>query len=103
MERQIQQHEDDEDDERHQNRQPLPRPCLKFVLSGPLKRISGRQRHLVGDRAFGGIDVAAEKVTLPAGYTLQWTGQYEFQARARQRLTVLVPLVVFIIFVLLYL
>jgi Cu(I)/Ag(I) efflux system membrane protein CusA/SilA len=43
------------------------------------------------------------KVTLPAGYTLQWTGQYEFQVRARERLKILVPLVIFIIFILLYL
>ena len=40
---------------------------------------------------------------LPAGYTLLWTGQYEFQVRARDRFKVLIPLVVFIIFMLLYL
>ena len=45
----------------------------------------------------------ARGVALPAGYTLQWTGQYEFQLRARERLTVLIPLVFFIIFILLYL
>jgi len=45
----------------------------------------------------------AEKVTLLPGYTLQWTGQYEFQVRARERLRILVPLVFFIIFMLLYL
>jgi Cu(I)/Ag(I) efflux system membrane protein CusA/SilA len=45
----------------------------------------------------------AQHVTLPAGYTLQWTGQYEFQMRARERLKVLVPIVFFIIFTLLYL
>jgi Cu(I)/Ag(I) efflux system membrane protein CusA/SilA len=39
---------------------------------------------------------------LPAGYTLQWTGQYEFQVRARERLRILIPLVFFIIFMLLY-
>jgi Cu(I)/Ag(I) efflux system membrane protein CusA/SilA len=39
---------------------------------------------------------------LPAGYTLPWTGQYEFQVRARERLKVLIPLVFFIIFMLLY-
>ena len=44
----------------------------------------------------------AEHVTLPAGYTLQWTGQYEFQVRARERLKILLPLVFFIIFMLLY-
>jgi Cu(I)/Ag(I) efflux system membrane protein CusA/SilA len=39
---------------------------------------------------------------LPTSYTLQWTGQYEFQVRARERLKLLIPLVFFIIFMLLY-
>jgi Cu(I)/Ag(I) efflux system membrane protein CusA/SilA len=44
-----------------------------------------------------------EHITLPAGYTLLWTGQYEFQVRARERFKLLIPLVFFIIFMLLYL
>jgi Cu(I)/Ag(I) efflux system membrane protein CusA/SilA len=44
----------------------------------------------------------AQNVQLPAGYTLQWTGQYEFQVRARERLRILIPIVLFIIFLLLY-
>ena len=44
----------------------------------------------------------AQRLQLPAGYTLQWTGQYEFQVRARERLKVLIPIVFFIIFMLLY-
>ncbi len=44
----------------------------------------------------------ARDLKLPAGYTLQWTGQYEFQVRARERLKILIPLVFFIIFMLLY-
>jgi Cu(I)/Ag(I) efflux system membrane protein CusA/SilA len=47
-------------------------------------------------------EVVAQQLQLPAGYTLQWTGQYEFQVRARERLKILVPLVFFIIFILLY-
>ena len=43
-----------------------------------------------------------QHVTLPSGYTLLWTGQYEFQVRARERFKVLIPLVFFIIFILLY-
>jgi Cu(I)/Ag(I) efflux system membrane protein CusA/SilA len=39
---------------------------------------------------------------LPAGYTLQWSGQWENQIRARERLTMLMPIVLFIIFVMLY-
>ena len=44
----------------------------------------------------------ASGVRLPPGYTLQWTGQYEFQVRARERLQILIPIVMFIIFMLLY-
>ena len=54
----------------------------------------------------GYVDAAkaaiASGLQLPTGYTLQWTGQYEFQVRARERLKILVPLVFFIIFMLLY-
>jgi copper/silver efflux system protein len=51
------------------------------------------------DRARAAI---AQRLQLPAGYTLQWTGQYEFQVRARERLQILIPIVFFIIFMLLY-
>jgi Cu(I)/Ag(I) efflux system membrane protein CusA/SilA len=45
----------------------------------------------------------AANVRLPAGYTLQWTGQYEFQVRAKERLKLLLPIVFVAIFMLLYL
>ena len=51
------------------------------------------------DQAKRAID---EHLKLPAGYTLLWTGQYEFQVRARERFKILIPLVFFIIFMLLY-
>jgi copper/silver efflux system protein len=54
----------------------------------------------------GYVDAAkaaiSRELTLPTGYTLQWTGQYEFQVRARERLKLLIPLVFFLIFILLY-
>ena len=58
-------------------------------------------------RDIGGYVEAAkqavtEHVQLPPGYALQWTGQYEFQVRARERLKMLVPVVLFSIFMLLY-
>jgi Cu(I)/Ag(I) efflux system membrane protein CusA/SilA len=43
-----------------------------------------------------------QKLTLPAGYTYQWSGEYEFELRARQRLKLILPIVFFVIFVLLY-
>jgi Cu(I)/Ag(I) efflux system membrane protein CusA/SilA len=43
-----------------------------------------------------------EKLQLPAGYTYQWSGEYEFQLRAKQRLKIILPVVFFVIFLLLY-
>ncbi|MGH9554581.1 MAG: efflux RND transporter permease subunit [Terriglobales bacterium] len=47
--------------------------------------------------------VIAEKVQLPAGYRLVWSGQYEFLQRVTQRLWILVPITLFVVFMLLYL
>jgi copper/silver efflux system protein len=44
-----------------------------------------------------------DKVKLPAGYTVSWSGQYEAMQRVKQRLGVVLPLTLFLIFVLLYL
>ncbi len=44
----------------------------------------------------------ARQVQLPAGYYITWSGQYENQQRARQRLMVVIPIVLIIIFGLLY-
>ena len=44
----------------------------------------------------------AEQVQLPTGYTLSWSGQYEYIQRAKERLMYVVPLTLLIIFVLLY-
>ncbi len=41
-------------------------------------------------------------VTLPPGYTLQWSGQYEFMQRAQARLKLVVPATLLIIFILLF-
>lgn len=43
-----------------------------------------------------------EMVTLPAGYTLQWSGQYEYMQRAKEKLMLVVPATLVIIFMLLY-
>jgi copper/silver efflux system protein len=42
------------------------------------------------------------EVTLPGGYTLQWSGQYEYMQRAKAKLTLVVPAVLLITFLLLY-
>ena len=43
-----------------------------------------------------------QKLRLPAGYNYQWSGEYEFELRARQRLKLILPIVFFVIFMLLY-
>ncbi len=45
----------------------------------------------------------AEKVIIPAGYTVTWSGQFEYMERAAQRLSIVAPATLFIIFLLLYL
>ncbi len=46
--------------------------------------------------------VIAESLHLPAGYSLTWSGQYEYLERISQRLSVIIPLVLGVILVLLY-
>ena len=46
--------------------------------------------------------IVAEQVQLPAGYSLNWSGQYEYMQRAKAKLTYVVPLTLLIIIVLLY-
>jgi Cu(I)/Ag(I) efflux system membrane protein CusA/SilA len=43
-----------------------------------------------------------DKIELPPGYTLTWSGQYEFMERVRERLKLFIPLTLAIIFVLYY-
>ena len=45
----------------------------------------------------------AEQVKIPPGYTVTWSGQYEYMQRAQQRLLYVVPFTILIIFVILYL
>jgi Cu(I)/Ag(I) efflux system membrane protein CusA/SilA len=47
--------------------------------------------------------VVADKVQLPAGYSISWSGQFEFLERATAKLKIVVPFTLLIIFVLLYL
>jgi Cu(I)/Ag(I) efflux system membrane protein CusA/SilA len=47
--------------------------------------------------------VVASQLTLPAGYRLQWTGQYEFLAEMEARLRYVIPLTLVLVVVLLYL
>ncbi len=46
--------------------------------------------------------IVAEKVQVPAGYHLVWSGQYEYMIRAKERLKIVIPLTLLIVFILLY-
>lgn len=46
--------------------------------------------------------VVGEKVNIPAGYTISWSGQFEYMERANARLRIVIPITALIIFSLLY-
>jgi len=48
-------------------------------------------------------DELRQKLRLPPGYTYHWSGEYEFELRAKERLEFILPVVLFAIFVLLFL
>ena len=47
-------------------------------------------------------EVVADKVEITPGYRLDWAGQFTYFERAKARLTILVPLTIFVIFFMLY-
>jgi Cu(I)/Ag(I) efflux system membrane protein CusA/SilA len=61
----------------------------------------------MADRDVGGYveeakKLVSEKFTLPEGYSLVWSGQYENMLRVRERLKIVLPITLFLIFLLLY-
>lgn len=85
---------------------------LRFVSGPPMIRnedgmLTGYVYVDMADRDVGGYvedlkNVVHEKLELPQGYTLGWSGQYEFMERVRERLFIFIPLTIAIIFVLFY-
>jgi Cu(I)/Ag(I) efflux system membrane protein CusA/SilA len=56
---------------------------------------------------YGGFVTSAnnlfrQKLKLPPGYTYKWSGEYEFELRAKERLQLILPVVFCVIFLLLY-
>ena len=56
----------------------------------------------IGSYVQNAMAVVADQVELPAGYSLNWSGQYEYMLRAKEKLIYVVPLTLAIIIVLLY-
>ena len=94
---------------------PLSQVATITKVEGPAK-ISG-ENALPYVRVFVDIDTDAvgavdfvkeasrrvsEKLELPSGYYISWSGQYEYEMQARRRLMTVIPICVFVIFLLLY-
>jgi Cu(I)/Ag(I) efflux system membrane protein CusA/SilA len=56
----------------------------------------------VGTYVKNAIKIVDEQVDFPEGYSLVWSGQYEYMQRAQQRLRIVIPVTLLIIFLLLY-
>ncbi len=56
----------------------------------------------VGNYVEQAMEVVDRELDLPAGYSLDWSGQYEYMLRAKQKLTYVVPLTLAIIVLLLF-
>jgi Cu(I)/Ag(I) efflux system membrane protein CusA/SilA len=85
---------------------------LRFVSGPPMIRdengmLAGYVFLDMAGRDVGGYvedlkQTVAAKVSFPPGYTIIWSGQYEFMERAKARLKLVVPLTLIIIFVAFY-
>jgi Cu(I)/Ag(I) efflux system membrane protein CusA/SilA len=94
---------------------PLAEVADVRIVEGPsmIGSENGRLRNYVtmtvsGERDLIGLveearRVVAEKVQLPAGVHIQWSGEFEHQVRAAKTLRVIFPAVIVLIFVILYL
>jgi len=56
----------------------------------------------VGTYVANAQKVVAQHITLPAGYSIVWSGQYEYMQAARDRLMVIIPVTLVVIILLLY-
>uniref|UniRef100_UPI00257ADE91 efflux RND transporter permease subunit n=1 Tax=Idiomarina sp. UBA3992 TaxID=1946643 RepID=UPI00257ADE91 len=56
----------------------------------------------VGTYVEKAMKVVDQEIELPAGYSVTWSGQYEYMERAKEKLTYVIPLTLAIIIVLLY-
>ena len=56
----------------------------------------------IADYVHDAKQAVAGKVKLPPGYRLDWAGQYRYLERAKARLAIVVPVTLFVIFLLLF-
>ena len=78
------------------------------VIKSENARLNGWIYIDIQDRDLGSYvaeakQVVAEQVDLPSGYSLNWSGQYEYMERAKEKLSTVIPVTLAIIILLLYL
>ncbi len=71
-----------------------------FPVSAVYVDVEGRD---LGGYVAEASEFLSQHLQLPAGYTLQWSGQFEAMQRVRQRMQVVVPVTLMLIFLLLFL
>jgi Cu(I)/Ag(I) efflux system membrane protein CusA/SilA len=86
---------------------------VKYVLGPPAIKSEGARPNAwiyvdlrgvdVGTYVQNAQKIVAEKIKLPTGYTIAWSGQYEYMLRAKKRLMYVIPLTIVIIFVIIFL
>ncbi len=77
------------------------------VIKSENARLNGWTYVDIADRDLGSYVAAAQRIVadsveLPAGYSLAWSGQYEYMVRARDRLAVVGPITLAVILLLLF-
>ena len=93
---------------------PLQQVATIFFSQGPSMirdedgQLTGYVYIDLGTNDYGGFvknatELFQRQLKIPPGYNFQWSGEYEFERRAKQRLKLILPVVFFIIFMLLYL
>jgi Cu(I)/Ag(I) efflux system membrane protein CusA/SilA len=67
-------------------------------------QLNVRDRDIIGfvEEAQQAVDAKLKEMNLPPGFSVEWSGQFEHQVRARKTLQLVFPMVVLIIFILLY-
>jgi copper/silver efflux system protein len=61
--------------------------------------VSGRD---IGSYVEAAKKAVREKVSIPSGYQLEWSGQYESMQRVKEKLKIVLPITLFVVFLLLY-
>jgi Cu(I)/Ag(I) efflux system membrane protein CusA/SilA len=93
---------------------PLGQVAKIYTRKGPMSIKSENARRTawifvdlkgidVGSYVAHAQEVVAQAVKLPAGYSLVWSGQYEYIQQAKERLAIVIPVTLALIFLLLYL